>query len=508
MATTGVVDMNKNIDTSEGYGSEENMSINLASPGPENLIPDKERIFVNRNLNLSKITCYGFDMDYTLCEYFSPEFDELAFNLAKRFIVDNLGYPEEILGIEYNPQFPVRGLWFDRITGNLLKVDQFGKILDCCHGFRILKSDEIKSIYLGKIQRKDDKRIFVMNTVFNLAETYLVAALIDHFESKEDTECTETGWVKDGQEVTFAKVFKDLRSAIDDMHVTSLLLKKTCLANLPKYVKKDDRLPAMLERIRDSGRKTFLLTNSDWWYTRQIMNFLLGADDTTDQDLWLSCFDLVVVDACKPRFFSTGTPLQRVDTSSSTLLPISSSVPGPEVYSGGDHTTISTMLGVKGPDVIYAGDHLFADVIKCRKLCEWRTLLIVPELSFELEVTQRNLGHLSQLSKLESLLADNPELGELKMRLWDAVNELNQDFGGSGSLFRSGSRLSYFGSQVMIWADVYTGSVNNLAGYDLEHRFVTNTVMLPHERDSDDSFVCSCASSSMASQVLYSADER
>ena len=139
------------------------------------------------------------------------------------------------------------------------------------------------------------------------------------------------------------------------------------------------------------------------------------------------------------------------------------------------------MLGAKGPDVIYVGDHLYADVIKCRKQCEWRTLLIVPELAHELQVTQKNSGLLSHLSKLESLLAENPKLDELKIRLWEAVNELNQDFSGSGSLFRSGSRLSYFGSQVMIWADVYTASVNNLAEYDVEHKFLMNTARLPHE---------------------------
>ena len=151
------------------------------------------------------------------------------------------------------------------------------------------------------------------------------------------------------------------------------------------------------------------------------------------------------------------------------------------MYSGGNHTTITNMLDAKGPDVIYAGDHLFADVIICRKLCEWRTLLIVPELSHELEVGQKTSGLLSHLSKLETLLAENPKLGELKVRLWEAVNELNKDFSGSGSLFRSGSRLSYFGSQVQIWADIYTGSVNNLAGYDLEHRFLMHTAKLPHE---------------------------
>jgi hypothetical protein len=74
-----------------------------------------------------------------------------------------------------------------------------------------------------------------------------------------------------------AFIFQDLRTAIDDIHLHSCLLKKNCLANLPRYVKKDVRLPSMLERIRNSGRKIFLLTNSDWWYSSQIMNFLLGG---------------------------------------------------------------------------------------------------------------------------------------------------------------------------------------------------------------------------------------
>jgi hypothetical protein len=32
---------------------------------------------------MAKIRCFGFDMDYTLCEYVSPHFDLLAFDLAK-----------------------------------------------------------------------------------------------------------------------------------------------------------------------------------------------------------------------------------------------------------------------------------------------------------------------------------------------------------------------------------------------------------------------------------------
>ena len=36
------------------------------------------RVFVNRSLHLEKIKFYGFDMDYTLAEYKSPEFEVRA----------------------------------------------------------------------------------------------------------------------------------------------------------------------------------------------------------------------------------------------------------------------------------------------------------------------------------------------------------------------------------------------------------------------------------------------
>ena len=37
------------------------------------------RVFVNRSLHLEKIKYYGFDMDYTLAEYKSPEFEVFFF---------------------------------------------------------------------------------------------------------------------------------------------------------------------------------------------------------------------------------------------------------------------------------------------------------------------------------------------------------------------------------------------------------------------------------------------
>lgn len=71
-------------------------------------------------------------------EYKSPQLETLGFDLVKARLV-HMGYPKGIMQFEYDPSFPVRGLWFDTLYGNLLKVDAYGNILVCVHGFEFLK---------------------------------------------------------------------------------------------------------------------------------------------------------------------------------------------------------------------------------------------------------------------------------------------------------------------------------------------------------------------------------
>ena len=160
---------------------------------------------------------------------------------------------------------------------------------------------------------------------------------------------------------------------------------------------------------------------------------------------WNTFFDLVLVNAQKPLFFSTGSDLKYVDTKTGSLVDrLSEEKP---VFSGGDHITVARLLGARGPDVIYCGDHLYGDVVRCRKLCEWRTLLVVPILEEEQRIPMKRI---------------------------------------TGSLFREGKNLSFFASQMMIWSDIYTSSVSNLMNYSVEHKFtILNT--LPHEGYNEES---------------------
>ena len=209
---------------------------------------------------------------------------------------------------------------------------------------------------------------------------------------------------------------------------------------------------------------------------------------------WRSYFDWVIVDACKPGYFSAGTQLQLVTptASSGTLSPAPplDQIPAGAVLSGGRASELTGLLRPRG-EILYCGDHLYADIIKCRQLAGWRTLLVVPELSLEVSTSRLTSGLLDHLLRLQALLADNPRLADLKCRLHEAVTQFDRRFCQTGSLFRSGTRLSYFGAMVGSWAQLYTGSVCNILGYSLNHRFgfplitIPNNTLKGRERDGD-----------------------
>ena len=66
--------------------------------------------------------------------------------------------------------------------------------------------------------------------------------------------------------------------------------------NIDKFIERDIRLPLLLDRMHENGKKTFLLTNSDYRYTEKVMKFLFDVPSAKGR-LWKSYFDFIVVDA-------------------------------------------------------------------------------------------------------------------------------------------------------------------------------------------------------------------
>ncbi|XP_072410120.1 cytosolic purine 5'-nucleotidase-like isoform X7 [Chiloscyllium punctatum] len=456
----------------------------------------RHKVFVNRSLALEKIKCFGFDMDYSLAVYRSPEYEELGFQLMLNHLVSK-GYPQELLLYTYDPTFPTRGLMIDTLHGNLLKVDSHGNILVCAHGFRFLKGAEILEQYSNKfIQRDDTKRFYILNTLFHLAETYLYACLVDFFiKCAKYTSC-ETGFKRGDLFISYRNMFQDVRDTVDFIHDSGSLKKKT-LGNLEKYVMKDPRLPVLLSRMKEVG-KIFLATNSDYSYTDAIMKYLFdsshGPKSGTLHVSWHSYFDLILVDARKPLFFGEGTVLRLVDTESGKLRigtytgPLQSGI----VYSGGSSDMICDLLGVKGKEILYIGNHIFGDILKSKKRQGWRTFLVVPELAHELQVWTEKSRLFEELRNLDMFVAniyknldsssnERPDITLIRRQIKAVTHEMDMCYGKMGSLLRCGSRQTLFASQLMRYADLYAASCINLLYYPFSYLFRAPPVLMPHE---------------------------
>ncbi|XP_037351563.1 cytosolic purine 5'-nucleotidase isoform X2 [Talpa occidentalis] len=454
------------------------------------------RVFVNRSLAMEKIKCFGFDMDYTLAVYKSPEYESLGFELTVERLV-SIGYPQELLSFAYDSTFPTRGLVFDTLYGNLLKVDAYGNLLVCAHGFNFIRGPETREQYPNKfIQRDDTERFYILNTLFNLPETYLLACLVDFFTNCRRYTSCETGF-KDGDLfMSYRSMFQDVRDAVDWVHYKGSLKEKT-VENLEKYVVKDGKLPLLLSRMKEVG-KVFLATNSDYKYTDKIMTYLFdfphGPKPGSSHRPWQSYFDLILVDARKPLFFGEGTVLRQVDTKTGKLKigtytgPLQHGI----VYSGGSSDTICDLLGAKGKDILYIGDHIFGDILKSKKRQGWRTFLVIPELAQELHVWTDKSSLFEELQSLDIFLAElykhldsssneRPDISSIQRRIKKVTHDMDMCYGMMGSLFRSGSRQTLFASQVMRYADLYAASFINLLYYPFSYLFRAAHVLMPHE---------------------------
>ncbi|XP_070501760.1 cytosolic purine 5'-nucleotidase isoform X2 [Chironomus tepperi] len=471
-------------------------------PSPDNKYYRKayQRIFVNRSLHLEKIKWIGLDMDYTLADYKSPQYEQLGFNLIKQRLVD-VGYPEEILEFEYDNSFPIRGLWFDTHFGNLLKVDAYGNILVCVHGFEFLKPHSIYDLYPNKFLQLDESRVYVLNTLFNLPETYLLACLVDFFTNSPKYQREKTG-VKIGELfMSFRSIFQDVRSAVDWVHLHGDLKSKT-VENLDHYVKKDPRLPLLLHRIREAGIKVFLLTNSDYNFTNKIMTFLFDfeqrpvglGESQKDWKNWRTYFDIIVVDARKPLFFGEGTIFRQVDMKTEKLKmgTYLGRFQEGHIYSGGSCDVFTSIIGAKGKDILYIGDHIFGDVLKSKKKRGWRTFLVVPELHDELHVWTDKCQLFYELQQLDVKLGEiykhldsstkeKPDISTLRNKIREVTHEMDMSYGMFGSLFRSGSRQTFFASQLIRYADIYAATFLNLEFYPFSYMFRAPAMQLPHE---------------------------
>ncbi len=363
-------------------------------------LPPERDIFCNRTLNLRAIEAIGYDMDYTLIHYREEAWEERAYeHIRAKFL--KRAWPVEDL--RFNPEMMERGLVLDVELGNILEPNRFGFVKQACHGTGRLSFQKVRQAYARTIVDIDTPRFFFLTTLFSLSEGCMYAQLVDLLDSGELPGA-----------MGYADLHRTVRRSLDEAHMEGEL-KAEILADPDSYVVADSEAPLALLDQQRAGKRLLLITNSDWPYTRAMMSY--AYDPYLPEGMtWRDLFDLIVVAARKPAFFSESAPALEVVGEGDLLRPITGSPRAGGVYHGGNAAQVEDLLGLSGHQILYVGDHVFGDVQASKSILRWRTALILREL--EREILAQGEVHQEQL-EIGRLMAQKEvlELEQCQLRL-------------------------------------------------------------------------------------------
>ena len=446
-------------------------------------------VYCNRTLNMRSIGAIGYDMDYTLVHYDIEAWEEMAFRFLKKRLLKR-GWPIE--GASFDKNFAIRGLVIDKLNGNLLKPNRFGYIKKASHGLRFLTYQEQRALYSNTVVDLTEDRWIFMSTFFSLSLANMLAHAVELFDQGKLPKLRD-----------YADIHCALQEVLDEIHQDGLL--KEEVMNSPQgLVVRDPNLVPLLQEQRLCGKKLALITNSEWGYTNAMMQY--ACEPYLQQGSWRELFDLVVVSAQKPAFFTERQPLFEVVDESGLLRPARSIQPNRLAYLGGHVGLVEEFLGISGDDILYVGDHIYSDVHVSKKMQRWRTALVLRELEGEVAAVrafakqQTELNHLmgekaalerainhEKLSALKEARNENLDLLESKLaELNTHIAPLAKASSSSGNLnwgllMRTGNDKSHLARQVERHADIYFAKVSDLRPDTPFHLYRSHRGDLPHD---------------------------
>ncbi|XP_067947991.1 5'-nucleotidase domain-containing protein 3-like isoform X2 [Watersipora subatra] len=405
------------------------------------------------------------------------------FEMGKMALVNTKNYPKVLERLKYIPDFAIRGLHFDLKRGLLMKLDAFhhiqrdtvyrgmtrvpwSEVIDYYSGFHVPVT--MMNQYHGSGSGTEMHQ-FV--DIFAIPEISLVAQVIEFFRSN---------FIEYDPEY----VFWDVRSAVESIH-SSGELHRAITNNLERYLPSRRQTTELLERLVSCNKKLFLISNSGFPFINAGMTHMVGSH-------WLDLFDVVIINARKPDFFTSGKRPFRtyIPETNSKLWHRVTTLEKGSVYSEGNLYDLRQFTGWSGSKVLYFGDHVYTDLADATLHHGWRTGAIIPELKEEVKILnceefKRDIWLLVNLQELlEKYQDEAPEevLEHWKLELISirkrTKNMFNPQF---GSLFRTYHNATYFSRRLHRFAAIYTSSLTNLLHYSVNHTFYPRRGALAHE---------------------------
>lgn len=446
-------------------------------------------VFVNRSLNLKAIKAIGFDMDFTLVRYHSEAFEELTYaETIKKFKTLPDKYPVDFDNFKFDFNLAVRGLILDKKRGNVLKTSEFSKVKTSYHGTKPIPFNEQQRIYKNLCIDVNDPNFYALDTIFSMAHGTLFMQLVTYKDEHPELNLPE-----------YEEIEADVIKYVDLCHRDGSIKNKV-VANLDKYIIKDEKIVEILKRYKRNGKLLWLITNSHFDYTKALMDYTFLP--FLDGEHWLDLFDITVTASSKPRFFTdTRKPFLLVDPETGLM----SNTEGPykgKCLQGGNSSLIEEEFNVNGEEILYLGDHIFGDILKLKKSLNWRTALVIEELEQESNAISQNIELFKEMDqlmiekigleeKLDRSILDDTEID--KESIYKKIRSIDEKFSKlipqSKSLFnkhwgevmRAGGELSHFATQAERYACIYMSKVSDLESYSSKKYFRPYIKKMAHE---------------------------
>ncbi|XP_008200601.1 5'-nucleotidase domain-containing protein 3 isoform X1 [Tribolium castaneum] len=446
-------------------------------------------VFACNELDLKEVNVYGFDYDYTLACY-KPSMDYVLYNLGRQTLIEQYKYPEEIAQLEYKPGFAVRGLHYDIEKGILLKLDsflqiQFGSVYK---GLTPLSVEEVLKIYKNRIipiayvegntknsslvLQDSHSKMVQLADLFSVPEMGLICNVADYFERNHIDYHPEI-------------LFRDVKSSVKSSHP---VMHKIVSENVSEYIESNENLRPFFDRLKSANKNLFLVTNSPYNFVNKGMEMLVGRD-------WKDYFDVLIVQARKPRFFTDiSRPIRVFDEQSgSHIWDRVTKLEKGVIYYEGTVKQLQDLTGWRGHQVLYFGDHPYSDLADVTLEHGWRTGAIINELTHEIATLnnvefKKNANWLQMLTQLieDHQDCEDPEEQKILQKWMAERDKLRNDIKfvfnpQFGSVFRTYHNPTYFSRRLFRFADIYTSNITNLLNYSVKHTFYPRRGVMPHE---------------------------
>lgn len=434
------------------------------------------KVFVNRTLNLKRIRYLGFDMDHTLVRYKSENFEALAHRMMVEKLVNEKGYPQSVLKLVFSYERAIRGLVIDKMKGNTLKLSRFSAIRASYHGLTPIDFRQQARLYKSTYIDLRDPNFDSVDTAFSIAFAGLFMQLVDLKDKTEQSTMPD-----------YAHIAEDLTAVLDRAHRDGSLKDKV-RQNLDQFILKDPETVAGLERYKKHGKKLFIVTNSDFGYSKLLLDYTI-TPFVKEHKGWEDLFDFVITSAAKPRFFIEGQRFLRIDPQTGAMNNVDGTLE-PGIFQGGSANLFTHDLGAEADEILYIGDHIYGDILRLKKDCAWRTALVVEELEDEIAKERKAQPIMEKVNKfmekklpleikLDELISEQIEKGtkindekihallgeisEIDKSISPLIKQQQQGYNPYwGEVMRAGIEESYFAYQVDRFACVYMTKLGDL----------------------------------------------